>query len=219
MALLEMRNITKNFKGLRVLHEVDMTVRRGEIFGLIGPNGAGKTTLFSIITGFLRPTEGEVFFKDRLVSGLKPNRIAGLGIGRVFQHSSFFPTLGVKENVEVARHLRVAGDILGVLLNTRGFRQRTKDLDLKAMGILDFVGLAERWGTPARNLPYGEQRELELAMALAAEPELLLLDEPATGMNPKETGRLMDLIREIQSRGITPSSYGLLIHNTGLDYL
>lgn len=203
MTLLEVTEITKDFKGLRALHRIDLAIHQGEIFGLIGPNGSGKTTLFNIITGFLHPTVGQVLFKGGPITGLKPNQIVGLGIGRVFQLSSFFSNLSAKENIVVARHLRTANNIFGSLINTRAYRQEEAKLEQKAVELLAFIGLAERRDTVARNLPYGEQRELELAMALAAEPELLLLDEPATGMNPEETARFMDLIRQLQQSGIT----------------
>ncbi len=203
MTILEVKEMTKDFKGLRALHNVGFVIQQGEILGLIGPNGSGKTTLFNIITGFLSPTEGQVLFKEKGITGLKPNQIAGMGIGRVFQHSSLFPNLSVRENLIIARHLRTCNYIFGSFVNTRAYRQTEKELEQKAMELLAFIGLKSRRDMLAKNLPYGEQRELELAMALAAEPELLLLDEPATGMNPGETVRLMDLVRRLQEVGVT----------------
>jgi branched-chain amino acid transport system ATP-binding protein len=203
MNILEVQKIIKDFKGLRALNGVGFAIQRGEILGLIGPNGSGKTTLFNIITGFLDSTGGQILFKGKRITGLKPNQIAGLGIGRVFQHSSFFPNLSVDENLIVARHLGTRNYIFGSFFNTRAYREEEIKLEQKAMELLAFVGLQKRWGMQAKNLPYGEQRELELAMALAAKPELLLLDEPATGMNPGETAKLMDLIRLLQKTGIT----------------
>ena len=203
MNILEVEKIIKDFKGLRALNGVGFNIRRGEILGLIGPNGSGKTTLFNIITGFLDSTRGQILFKGKQITGLKPNQIAGLGVGRVFQHSSFFPNLSVDENLIVARHLRTHNNMVGLFFKTRAYREEELRLKEKSMELLAFVGLQKRWGMQAKNLPYGEQRELELAMALAAEPELLLLDEPATGMNLGETARLMDLIRLLQKTGIT----------------
>ncbi len=203
MIFLDVNGIIKNFKGLRALNGVGFSIQQGEILGLIGPNGSGKTTLFNIITGFLNPTAGQVLFKGKRITGLKPNQIAGFGIGRVFQHSSLFPNLSVKENLIIARHLRTSNNILGSFVNTRGYLKEELNLEQRATELLAFVGLQSRRDMLARNLPYGEQRELELAMALAAEPELLLLDEPATGMNPGETTRLIDLVRRLREIGVT----------------
>lgn len=203
MAILEINEMTKDFEGLRALDRVSFAIPHVDIFGIIGPNGSGKTTLFNLITGFLEPTEGEVLFNGERLTGLKPHQIAGLGIGRVFQHSNFFPNMSVKENLKIARHLKTRSTLFDSLIISKTYRQEELMLEDKAMELLNFVGLEARAEVLAKNLPYGEQRELELVMALAAEPELLLLDEPATGMNIRETESLMHLIERLQQTGIT----------------
>lgn len=203
MTILEIKKLKKDFKGLRALNNVDLDVHLGEIFGIIGPNGSGKTTLFNIVTGFLNPTEGQVIYKGKSIVGLKPHQIAEAGIGRVFQLSSLFPNLSVNQNLIGSRHLRTNNNFLGSFFNTASYQHEELKLEKKVAELLAFVGLEERQDVVAKNLPYGEQRKLELAMALAAEPELLLLDEPATGMNPEETEKIMHLIQSIQQAGVT----------------
>ncbi len=193
--LLVTEKLTKDFGGLRAVDHVDLTVRRGEIHGIIGPNGAGKTTLFNLITGYLRPTEGKVTFKGRRIDGFPPHRIVYLGIARTFQIVRPFTELSVLENVLVAWGHRHYGG-LGPFLPYASERQH-------AMEILEEVGLADRAHLPAGTLPIGHQRRLEIARAMALEPELMLLDEPAAGLTEEEIGGLKELVRRIVEGGIT----------------
>ncbi len=193
--LLVTEGLTRDFGGLRAVDHVDLTVRRGEVHGIIGPNGAGKTTLFNLITGYLRPTGGRISFKGRRIDGLPPHRIVYLGIARTFQIVRPFTELSVLENVLVAwGHRRYHG--IGPFLLYREARRL-------AMGILEGVGLADRAHFPAGALPIGLQRRLEIARALALEPELMLLDEPAAGLTEEEIGELKGLVRRIVEDGIT----------------
>lgn len=195
MELLVTEKVTKDFGGLRAVNHVDLTVRRGEIHGIIGPNGAGKTTLFNLITGYLRPTEGKIAFKGRRIDGLPPHRIVSLGIARTFQIVRPFTELSVLENVLVAwGHRHYHG--IGPFLPYKGARRR-------ALGILEEVGLRDRADIPAGTLPIGLLRRLEIARAMALEPELMLLDEPAAGLTEEEIGELKGLVRRIVEGGIT----------------
>jgi branched-chain amino acid transport system ATP-binding protein len=203
MIILEIEGITKDFGGLRALNEVNLIVHRGEILGLIGPNGSGKTTLFNIITGILKPDSGHIRYKGELITGLQPNQIAFKGIGRTFQLSSLFTDISVKENVKYGRYLRTSTSIWQSLINSRGFREEQKKLEGDSMEILSFVGMGKEADVLAKNLPYGSQRKLELATALALNAELLLLDEPATGMNPEEVTENIDLIKLVREKGTT----------------
>ncbi|MBA7709819.1 Lipopolysaccharide export system ATP-binding protein LptB [subsurface metagenome] len=186
MAILEVKNLSKNFGGLKAVSDVNLDIHDGEILGLIGPNGSGKTTIYNLITGFLKPTAGQVLYKGESITGLKPHKIAAKGMARTFQLPSFFPNLTVKENVIVGRHLEAKDDIQWSILNTRNYRGEKARLEQEAMGILTFMGLEQEADVFAKNLPYGHMRNLEIAIALALSPKLLLLDEPATGMNPEE---------------------------------
>jgi branched-chain amino acid transport system ATP-binding protein len=200
---ITIEQISKDFGGLRALDSVDIDVRQGEIFGLIGTNGSGKTTLFSIITGFLAPTEGDIYYNGNSIVGLRPDQIVKQGIGIVFQHNSIFPDLTAKENIVTSRHLKTNHDIFGSFFNTKAYWKQKSVQDQKAMDLLELVGINGERDVPAKNLPHGSQRVLQVAMALAAGPKLLLLDEPATGMNPEEALNMMDLIRSIQRMGMT----------------
>ncbi len=201
--VLEVRGVTKRFGGLVVLRDVSFRVAPGEIVGLIGPNGAGKTTLFNIITGVLRPTSGRVTYRDVAIAGAPPASVAALGVARTFQITSLFPELSVEDNIRTAAHLWAERRLVPTLLRTRGFRAREAEVDAVAEEILRLVGLGALRGTAARALSYGAQRNLEVALALATRCRLLLLDEPAAGLNPEETERLRDLILGLRVRGLT----------------
>ena len=197
MALLELRGVTKRFGGLQALHKVDLRVEAGMIAALIGPNGAGKTTLFHTLTGIYRPDEGEIRFMDRSLVGLKPDKITSAGISRTFQNIRLFGHMTVLENVLVGMHCRIGTGISGALLRSQSFREREKQAAHKAMALIELVGLTGRENEWAHQLAYGEQRRLEIARALAADPKLLLLDEPTAGMNTTEARSLMMLLKEL----------------------
>jgi len=201
--LLAAVGVTKCFGGLTALREVSIDIRAGEIFGLIGPNGAGKTTLFNCITGLYHPTSGSIRLGGALLTGLKPHAVAALGVARTFQNIRLFANMSVIENVMVGRHVRSRAGVLGAVL--RGPRTRAEESAIRerSLEILSDLGLAARADQPARHLPYGDQRRLEIARALATEPRLLVLDEPAAGMNPIETEALRRLLKAIRDRGVT----------------
>jgi len=203
MSILKIKNIAKDFGGLRALNKVNFDVQQGEILGLIGPNGSGKTTMLNVITGFLKPTEGQVTFKDEIISGYKPYQIAKKGVIRTFQHTSIFPDLTVEENIVRGAHLHDASSVLGSFFVSKKHQEKEVELRQEVMDILAFVNLKEKSKMIARNLWAAEQRILEIAIALAARPELLLLDEPASGMNLAEAWRSMELIKLIQKNGTT----------------
>lgn len=204
MALLEINNLSKHFGGLAAVDKVDMEIREGEILGLVGPNGAGKTTLFNLITGFFRPTRGKVIFKEDDITGLKPNQIAKKGIVRTFQASNaLFQQRTVWENVLIACHLQFKAGFLRVLLNTPFARQEEEEIRRKALEVIEIMGLSPVKNEYAQNLPHGHQRMLGVCLALAANPELLLLDEPVTGLTAEETSTFMGRVRELRDKGIT----------------
>jgi branched-chain amino acid transport system ATP-binding protein len=200
MALLETRNLTKRFDGLAAVQSVDLDVEEGEIVGLIGPNGAGKTTCFNLLSGFLRPTAGTIRFAGEDITGLRSHRIVERGLVRTFQLTTLFPEMTALENVLVGLHLHSRRGLGQVLLSRRSF---PRDELERAREVLAFTGLAPHAEQPARNLPHGHQRILGIAMALAARPRLLLLDEPVTGMNLGESSRVMALVKTIRDRGTT----------------
>ncbi len=202
MLLLETKNLTKHFGGLKALEGIDLRVERERIVSVIGPNGAGKTTFFNCITGIYRPTQGTVVFHDRDVTAMAPYEITALGVARTFQNIRLFGDMSCVENVMVAAHCRTRAGILGAVLRTSAVRREERDMRLRAMDILRFTGLEAKHDAVASNLSYGDQRRLEIARALGTEPHLLLLDEPAAGMNPQETGELTDLIRRIRDNGV-----------------
>jgi len=200
---LEVRDLAVHIGGLVALGGISFQVPFGAIVSLIGPNGAGKTTAFNAITGFMKPTDGQVFFRGRDLARLTPQRIAALGMVRTFQRTSLFTACTVFENALTALHLRGRTGLAGALLRLPAMRREEAVLQAEAREILDFVGLAGRADETAGNLAYGEQRLLGLAIALAAHPTLLLLDEPAAGLNPSETESFKQLIRRVRQRGAT----------------
>ncbi len=202
-ALLGFERVSKRFGGLAALSEVSFGIERGAIFGLIGPNGAGKTTLFNVLTGLYRPDEGDVRFDGRALTGLKPNEITASGIGRTFQNIRLFANMTALENVMVGRHVRTRAGVLGAVLRDARTRAEEAASATRARELLDYVGIGARAGMLAAHLPYGDQRRLEIARALATDPQLLALDEPAAGMNPSETARLQALLQRIRADGVT----------------
>jgi len=203
MALLEIQNMTRYFGGLAAVNDVNMGVNRGEILGLVGPNGAGKTTLFNLITGFSRPTRGKIIFKGEDITGLKPNRIAERGIVRTFQASTLFKTRTVWENVLIGCHLQFRAGFLRVLANTALARKEEVEIRQKALEIIESMGLSVAKNQYAAMLPHGYQRMLGVCLALAANPKLLLLDEPVTGLTPEETLAFVVRLKALRDKGIT----------------
>ncbi len=199
--VLDARDVTMRFGGLTAVRSVSLTVNSGEIVGLIGPNGAGKTTFFNCLTGLYVPTEGKVSYKGTVLPA-KPHLVTKAGIARTFQNIRLFPNMTVLENVLVGRHTRTKEGLWSALLRGPGFKKAEAASHERAMELLEFVGLAHKAGHLARNLPYGEQRKLEIARALASDPGLLLLDEPTAGMNPQETRAAEELIFAIREQGI-----------------
>ena len=199
MAFLEVRNLTRHFGGLVAVNDLSFDVERGEILGLIGPNGAGKTTLFNLISGVLRPTSGRVFFDGEDITGLLPHRIAQKGISRTFQLTSLFDEFPSVVNVLTGFHMQSKAGFLRTLFNTSYTRQEEAGFMQKSMEILKALGIEDIALQGAANLPHGHQKALGMAMALAAEPRLLMLDEPVTGMNPEEVRLQLDRVRKIRS--------------------
>jgi branched-chain amino acid transport system ATP-binding protein len=202
-ALLEARGIGKRFGGVQALSGVSFTISRGEIFGLIGPNGAGKTTLFNVLTGIYTPDTGSFAFDGAPLAGLAPHQVAARGIARTFQNIRLFANLSVLENAMIGRHVRTRAGVLGALLRNRATLAEEAAIERRALALLDYVGIRARANDPAGSLPYGDQRRLEIARALATEPKLLALDEPAAGMNPSETLALRRLLDGIRKDGVT----------------
>ncbi len=203
VALLDIRKLCMDFGGLRALDMIDLAVEADEIVGLIGPNGAGKTTIFNCVTGIFVPTSGEILYRGQGLVGLRPNQVTARGVTRTFQNVRLFREMTVLENVMVGRHCRASAGVVGAIFRPRTVVDEEEGLAAKALELLRFVGLEEEADLWARQLPYGDQRRLEIARALASSPTLLLLDEPAAGMNPQETNALMELIHQIRDRGIT----------------
>src|SRR5512141_2181888 len=202
-ALLEVEGVTKRFGGLLALSEVTFAIRRGEIYGLIGPNGAGKTTLFNVLTGLYRQDEGAFRFEGKELRNATPDRIAALGIARTFQNIRLFANLSALENVMIGRHVRTRANVLGAILRNAATRAEEAAIERRAHELLAYVGIAERRNELARHLSYGDQRRLEIARALATDPRLLALDEPAAGMNATEKVDLRKLLERIRGDGIT----------------
>ena len=198
MSILEVRNLTKKFGGLTANQDVSMTVEKNSITAVIGPNGAGKTTFFNMITGVYQPTSGIILLENEKINGLKPHDVSKKGISRTFQNIRLFNEMSVLENVLVGMHTHLKAGLLGILLNLPAIRKEEKASEMNAYNLLEYVGLAHLLNEKACNLSYGAQRRLEIARALAANPKVLLLDEPAAGMNPKETKNLTQLIKSMK---------------------
>lgn len=201
--ILEVRAVTKHFGGLKALDKVDLDIHGGEIISLIGPNGAGKTTFFNCITGLVTPDDGEIRFKGTKIGGLKPHEITRHGITRTFQNSRLFAEMSALENVMVGGFCRTRTGFIGAILRTHRMIEEERRLSSRAIELLEFVGIGDQRDNWARNLSYGDRRRLEIARALGSAPSLLLLDEPAAGLNPRETRQLMDIIQQIRDQGIT----------------
>lgn len=195
--ILDIQDLTMVFGGLRAVSNFTMDIPYGGLYGLIGPNGAGKTTVFNMITGIYKPTSGKIMFQGRDITGLPPHQITHLGIARTFQNIRLFPNLTVLDNVRIAYHSHAGYNLAEAITRMGRFGRAERELTERAQDFLAVFGLQDRQLELARNLPYGEQRRLEIARALAAHPKLLLLDEPAAGMNPAEVQELMELIRFI----------------------
>jgi ABC-type branched-subunit amino acid transport system ATPase component len=201
--LLDFNQVTMQFGGVTALNDVTLQIKRGEILGLIGPNGAGKTTCFNVMTGVYSPTKGSVSFEGKNLSKLKRYEITNVGIARTFQNIRLFSQMTALENVMVGADARKKSSVGGAILRTPRQRLEEKEARDRSMELLQFMGIADRAETAARNLPYGYQRRLEIARALATEPKLLCLDEPAAGFNPAEKQELNELILKIREQGYT----------------
>ena len=201
--ILEAKNITKRFGGLTALSDVSFAIEQGQIFGLIGPNGAGKTTMFNVLTGLYQHDEGTVTFNGEVLNGITPDRIAGLGVARTFQNIRLFSNLSALENVMIGRHVRTRAGVLGAILRNRATLAEEAAIETRARELLDFVNVGQRANELAKHLSYGDQRRLEIARALATDPKVLALDEPAAGMNATEKLALRKLIESIRAQGIT----------------
>lgn len=201
MSLLEVQQVSKYFGGLAALSNLNLTIQEGEIRGIIGPNGAGKTTLFNVISGIYRPTSGHIYYKGKRIDGLKPSRIARMGLVRTFQRTAIYHDFTVLKNVTVSRHMYTRESVFEVFAGTAK-REEEENLE-KAMEIVEFMGLGDLKHELAKNLPHGHQRALGIAIALACEPQLLLLDEPLTGMHASEKKNMIDLIKKVHQQSIT----------------
>ncbi len=203
MALLEAKNVCKFFGGLKAVNDVSFQVEEGEIFGIIGPNGAGKTTLFNLLACSFPETSGEVYFRGEKISGLSPDRVAKKGLVRTFQNIKLFPQMTVEQNIAIGSHIYLKANLLDSILHTKQFKQDEQFVQEETIRLLDELGLTEYREFAAGNLPYGLQRKVEISRALATKPKILLLDEPAAGMNPNETQELSDFIKDLREKGYT----------------
>ena len=200
MSLLRVENMTHFFGGLRAVHNYNLEIRPGEVHGLIGPNGAGKTTIFNLITGIYDPTEGDVFLEDHKINGRTPHVIAAMGIGRTFQNMLLWRHMTVLEHVKMARYSKISYGLIGAFFGTPRRHREEAESEEKAFTLLKMFGVdqfADQW---VPNLPYGAQRRVEMARAMAMEPKVLFLDEPTAGMNPEELVQMMDIIRQIKEK-------------------
>jgi len=204
MPLLQIENLTVFFGGLRAVHNYQVNIERGQIRGLIGPNGAGKTTIFNLITGIYRPTSGQIIFDGKNLIGLRPNQIAAMGIGRTFQNMMLWRHMTVLEHVKLARYSKLNYGLVGAFFNTSKRIQEEAETERRARDLLDMLGIGHYADLVITGLPYGVQRKVEIARALASEPKLLLLDEPTAGMNPEELLEMVEFIRRIHTEfGLT----------------
>jgi len=201
--VLEVKKMTKRFGGIQALTDVSFSIEEGEILGIIGPNGAGKTTMFNMITNFYEPTSGDIVFKGESITGMKSHKITERGICRTFQNIRLFPDMTVLENVLVGTHSRTSAGVLKSVFKTKSQKQEEQRIKKQALELLETVDLSEQQDDIAKNLSYGQQRRLEIARALASDPKLILLDEPAAGMNERETAELHHLIMKIKEMKIT----------------
>jgi branched-chain amino acid transport system ATP-binding protein len=197
--ILEALQIRKEFGGLIAVNDVDFVIPRGAIVSLIGPNGAGKTTFFNILTGVYKPTSGAVLFDNKPIAGLPPHKVTALGMARTFQNIRLFHNMTALENVLVAMHGRIRGGVLRSIFRTPGLRKEEREAHERGHELLEFSGLRRKDDDYAKNLSYGDQRRLEVARALATEPQLLLLDEPSAGMNPEETANFTDFVAKLRA--------------------
>ncbi|MCI5774817.1 MAG: ABC transporter ATP-binding protein [Erysipelotrichaceae bacterium] len=200
MNVLEVKDLGINFGGLRAVDHFNLTIKKGELYGLIGPNGAGKTTVFNMLTGVYAPSDGQIMLQGQVLNNLSCHKIAQLGVARTFQNIRLFKDLSVIDNVKIGLHEQYKYSLLHSLLKTKKFFDIEKQIEKEAMDLLEVFRLHTYAHVLAANLPYGKQRELEIARALATHPKLLLLDEPAAGMNPQETAELMEVIRKVRKR-------------------
>ena len=198
MPILEIKNCSMHFGGLKAVDGLNFVLEKGELVGLIGPNGAGKTTVFNMITGVYAPTLGQIFFRGEKINGKKPYQIASQGVGRTFQNIRLFNNISILDNVKTACHSHCKEGTWSSIVRGKKFVEKEKEITSRSINLLKILGLEILRDEKAMNLPYGQQRRLEIARALATEPELLLLDEPTAGMNPNETQDLMNLIKKIQ---------------------
>ncbi len=198
MPLLQISDLTHYFGGLRAVHNFQVEIEKGEVRGLIGPNGAGKTTIFNLITGIYKPTEGEIRFNGTSLVGRQPHEIASLGIGRTYQNLRLWRHMTVLEHVRLAHYSKIRYGLMGAFFGTNRRRKEEKEIEARARGFMDMMGVGRFGDEVVTNLPYGVQRRVEMARALAVEPELLLLDEPTAGMNPEEMAEMMAVIQRIR---------------------
>ena len=197
MSLLRIDKMSHDFGGLRAVNNYDLNVEPGQIRGLIGPNGAGKTTIFNLITGIYNPTEGDIFLEDKRINGLDPHRIAGMGIGRTFQNLQLWRHMTVLEHVKMACYSKITYGLIGAFFGTPKRNREEAEIEAKARDLLKVVGVEDIADQVVTNLPYGDQRRVEMARALAIEPKILFLDEPTAGMNPEELIQMMEIIRHV----------------------
>lgn len=198
MSLLRTENMTIRFGGVVAVKDLNLRLEKGEIIGLIGPNGAGKTTAFNMVSGVYKPTEGKIFYNDEDITAQKPHKITQLGIARTFQNIRLFKDLSVLDNVIIANHLRLKSNWMSSVLRTRNYAKQEREMEQRSLILLEKVGLLDVKDEKAYSLPYGKQRRLEIVRALATQPQILLLDEPAAGMNPQESDELMQFIGRIR---------------------